>query len=126
MNACREKQVRSWLQFRHWPIPSNRFSTDLRQFTQRLTTAYLAAAQAAKLKGIYASSGAPLKNLSRPDTGQPIFKSVEVNNDMTSGHAWAEIQLSDGRWVPIDPKLVASISLILIDCGQRGMIFELR
>jgi hypothetical protein len=105
-----DPQLAEWLQ--------ERFSAGARKFNRIplneclkkgygdckiMTTAYLAAAQAAKLKGIYASSGETIKNISRPDTGQPIFKSVEVDNDMTSGHAWAEIQLSDGRWIPVDP-----------------------
>lgn len=68
-----------------------------------MAAAYLVAAQAAKMKGIYANSGSSLKNVVRPDTGKPVFKSVELDRDTNSAHAWVEIQLSDGRWIPVDP-----------------------
>jgi len=83
---------------------------ELNEFLERgygdckiMATAYLLAAQSAKLKGIYANSGTTLKNVKRPDKGEPIFKSVEVDRDLNSAHAWVEIQLSDGRWIPVDP-----------------------
>lgn len=68
-----------------------------------MAAAYILAAQSAKMKGIYANSGSSLKNVVRPDTGKPVFKSVELDKDTNSAHAWVEIQLSDGRWVPVDP-----------------------
>ena len=68
-----------------------------------MAAAYLIAAQSAKMKGIYANSGTSLKNVVRPDTGKPVFKSVELDRDTNSAHAWVEIQLSDGRWIPVDP-----------------------
>jgi hypothetical protein len=68
-----------------------------------MAAAYILAAQSAKMKGIYANSGSSLKNVVRPDTGKPVFKSVELDRDTNSAHAWVEIQLSDGRWIPVDP-----------------------
>lgn len=83
---------------------------ELNEFLERgygdckiMATAYLLAAQSAELRGIYANSGTALKNIKRPDNGQPIFRSVEVDRDLNSAHAWVEIQLSDGRWIPVDP-----------------------
>jgi hypothetical protein len=71
-----------------------------------MVTTFLVLAQEAGLEGIACSdknhSGA-LKNLIRPDTGKPIFKMGEIEQDVTFSHAWTEIQLSDGSWIPIDP-----------------------
>lgn len=78
---------------------------------------YLLLAQSAGLKGIYASSILPIKNLERPDTKEPIFKSIGVNCDMVS-HAWVEIQLEDGTWVPID------ISANMLGTGEMSKFFK--
>jgi hypothetical protein len=83
-----------------------------------IATAYLLAAQSAELKGIYANSGTTLKNLKRPDNGQPIFRSVEVDRDLNSTHAWVEIQLSDGSWVPVDP------TAKMVGQGEMLKVFE--
>jgi len=69
-----------------------------------IAAAYLVAAQASNLKGIYAfASNNKLKNIQRPDNGESVFISSEINKYLKTGHAWVEIQLSDGRWIPVDP-----------------------
>jgi hypothetical protein len=99
-----------------YPYPKIRFgktprlsNAELNEFVSNgygdckvMAVLYLLGAQSAGLKGIYANSISPIKNLERPDTKQPIFKSIEINRDYTSGHAWVEIQLEDGSWVPVD------------------------
>ena len=43
------------------------------------------------------------KNVARKDNGEKLFKSFELDEIFTIPHAWAEIRMSDGKWVPIDP-----------------------
>ena len=102
-------ELKEWLEKRFGPKPSL-WKLELNDFLKNgygdckiMAAAYLIAAQSAKMKGIYANSGVSLKNVIRPDTGKPVFRSVELDRDTNSAHAWVEIQLSDGRWIPVDP-----------------------
>lgn len=102
-------ELKKWLEKRFGPNPSL-WKLELNDFLKNgygdcniMAAAYLVAAQSAKMKGIYVNSGVSLKNVTRPDTGKPVFKSVELDRDTNSAHAWVEIQLSDGRWIPVDP-----------------------
>ncbi|OGH79283.1 MAG: hypothetical protein A3I74_00080 [Candidatus Magasanikbacteria bacterium RIFCSPLOWO2_02_FULL_47_16] len=102
-------ELKEWLEKRFGPNPSL-WKLELNDFLKNgfgdckiMAAAYLVAAQSAKMKGIYANSGVSLRNVTRPDTGKPVFRSVELDRDTTSAHAWVEIQLSDGRWIPVDP-----------------------
>ena len=65
-----------------------------------MSAVYLAAGKSAGVKGIVA--GGHIKNIERPDGKGLIFKSSELQRDQDVGHAWVEIQLSDGTWVPVD------------------------
>lgn len=102
-------ELKEWLEKRFgqkpslWKMELNEFLNNGYGDCKIMAAAYLVAAKAAKMKGIYANSNGSLKNISRPDTGKPIFKSVELERDTNSAHAWVEIQLSDGRWIPVDP-----------------------
>lgn len=101
-------ELKEWLEKRFvsndiWKLELNEFLKKGYGDCKIMATAYLVAAQAANMKGIYANSAGTLKNIRRPDTGKPIFKSVELDRDLASAHAWAEIQLSDGKWIPVDP-----------------------
>lgn len=102
-------ELKEWLEKRFGPNPSL-WKLELNDFLKNgfgdckiMAAAYLIAAQSAKMKGVYANSGVSLRNVTRPDTGKPVFRSVELDRDTTSAHAWVEIQLSDGRWIPVDP-----------------------
>lgn len=83
-----------------------------------MAAAYILAAQSAKMRGIYANSVNVLKNVVRPDTGKPVFKSTELDRDTDSAHAWVEIQLSDGRWVPVDP------TTNMVGLGEMMKVFK--
>ncbi len=102
-------ELREWFETRFGPHPSvgklelNDFLRNGYGDCKVMASAYLLAAQSARMKGVYASSSNSLKNVVRPDTGKPIFKSVELDRDTNSAHAWVEIQLSNGRWIPVDP-----------------------
>lgn len=110
----RNPELTKWFEKRFGKNPSI-WKLELNEFLKKgygdckiMSAAYLAAAQSAGLRGICGGNpsnipGLALKNISRPDNGRPIFKSVEVNRDLESTHAWVEIQLSDGRWIPVDP-----------------------
>jgi hypothetical protein len=43
-----------------------------------------------------------IKNIERIDSKEKLFKSAEIGGAV-SGHTWAEVKLSDGRWIPVDP-----------------------
>ena len=102
-------ELKEWLEkrFGHkpslWKLELNDFLKNGYGDCKIMAAAYLIAAQSAKMRGIYANSGVSLKNVIRPDTGKPVFRSVELDRDTNSAHAWVEIQLSDGRWIPVDP-----------------------
>lgn len=102
-------ELKEWLE-KHFGPNLSLWKLELNDFLKNgygdckiMAAAYLIAAQAAKMKGIYANSGTSLKNVIRSDTGKPVFRSVELDRDTNSAHAWVEIQLSDGRWIPVDP-----------------------
>ncbi len=66
-----------------------------------LTVAYLWLAQKAGLKGtILTCPKGVIKNIVRTDTGKSLFKS-----EGGPAHAWVEVQISDGRWIPVDPSV---------------------
>lgn len=69
-----------------------------------LSDAYLYLADKANLKGIIVHSHPSFTpiNIIRTDKEEKLFKSFEVGQK-TSNHAWVEIQLGDGTWVPVDP-----------------------
>lgn len=70
---------------------------------QHFAIIYLWLAQKAGLNGIFIHCLAGwLKNIVRSDTGQRLFK-TEFEEGDAPAHAFVEIQLSDGRWIPIDP-----------------------
>ncbi len=69
-----------------------------------LSAAYLYLANKAKLRGIIAHSHPSFTptNIVRNDTKNKLFKSFDIGAK-TANHAWVEIQLQDGTWIPIDP-----------------------
>lgn len=68
-----------------------------------LAVGYLWLAQKAGLEGIIMTSNHnELRNITRSDNGEALFKSVDVGQP-ASAHAWVEIKLSNGRWIPVDP-----------------------
>ena len=79
---------------------------------RHLAVAYLWLAQKAGLKGVLLSSNeGTIKNIERTDGKGRLFKSVDVGQPVAS-HVWVEVQMSDSRWIPIDPstKLVGDSS----------------
>lgn len=72
---------------------------------RHLAVAYLWLAQKAGLEGtLMASDYGGIRNIKRTDTGERLFKSVDVGQPLPA-HAWAEIRTSDGRWIPVDPSV---------------------
>jgi len=70
---------------------------------RHLAVGYLWLAQKAGLEGIIMTSNhGVLRNITRSDNGEKLFKSIEVGQT-ASAHAWTEIKLSDGKWIPADP-----------------------
>ena len=70
---------------------------------RHLAPAYLWLAQKAGLQGVILTCDhKTIKNIQRTDNGERLFKSAEVDQ-LVDGHAWVEIKLSDGVWVPVDP-----------------------
>lgn len=69
-----------------------------------LSEAYLYLANKAKLKGIIVHSHDlhPPINVLRKDNSKKLFRSVNLS-EKTANHAWTEIQLQDGSWIPVDP-----------------------
>lgn len=68
-----------------------------------LAPAYLWLAEKAGLEGgIFTSDTGVITNVLNPETGQPLFKSTDVGQP-AEAHAWAEIRLSNGQWIPVDP-----------------------
>lgn len=117
-------ELKEWLEKRFGGNPST-WKLELNEFLKNgygdckiMAAAYLVAAQAAKMKGIYANSNGSLRNVNRPDTGKPVFRSVELERDTNAAHAWVEIRLSDGRWIPVDP------TTNMIGLGEMMEIFR--
>ncbi len=71
---------------------------------RHLSVVYLWLAQKAGLQGILLNSDPmlPIKNIERSDTHVPLFKMTEVGESVPS-HAWVELKLSTGEWIPADP-----------------------
>lgn len=69
-----------------------------------LSASYLYLANKAGLKGIYVNSDPERKplNIQRTDKNKKLFRSADIGQ-RTSNHAWVEIQLQDGTWIPVDP-----------------------
>lgn len=79
---------------------------------RHIAVGYLALAAEAGLKGAYATYQAPTKgddprflmrNVLRADTKTPLFRSTPVGDVFYDGHAWAELAMSNGEWLPADP-----------------------
>lgn len=66
-----------------------------------LSLAYLYLAEKVGLKGLI-FYGDELKNIKRSDNNEALFKLVGVG-ERARTHAWCEIQLSNGDWIPVDP-----------------------
>lgn len=64
-----------------WELKLNDFLKNGYGDCKIMAAAYLVAAQAAKMRGIYANSNGSLKNVTRPDTGKLVFRSVELERD---------------------------------------------
>lgn len=72
---------------------------------RHLATGYLWLAQKAGLEGtLMVSILGGITNIKRSDTGEQLFKSVPVGEGLAH-HAWTEIRLADGSWVPVDPSV---------------------
>lgn len=70
---------------------------------RHLSVAYLYLAQKAGLEGCLMNcEQGIIKNIERSDSKEKLFKSAEIGGPV-SAHTWAEVKLSDGRWVPVDP-----------------------
>ncbi len=71
---------------------------------RHLSVAYIWLANQAGLQGGVVNTSYPitLTNIIRKDNGKPLFKSVPLGQQ-TPAHSWAEIQISDGTWIPVDP-----------------------
>jgi hypothetical protein len=68
-----------------------------------MASTFLVLAQASGLRGMFAQNGEDkIKNLIRPDTGNSMFKMGQVGEPVNFSHAWAEVQLQDGSWIPVD------------------------
>lgn len=79
---------------------------------RHIAVGYLALAQEAGIQGAYATYQAPgtiddprflMRNVMRADTQTPLFRSTPVGNVFYDGHAWVELKMSDGEWLPVDP-----------------------
>jgi hypothetical protein len=72
-------------------------------------------AQEAGLRGTteFSSTWKKMNNIIRPDTKEKLFKTVPLG-EIDPPHAWNEVQLSDGRWIPVD----ATANLIGIDSNS--------
>lgn len=82
---------------------------------RHLSVAYLWLAQKTGLEGtLLTSDYKGITNVERKDNGKQLFKSVAVGEPLIP-HAWTEIRLSDGRWIPVDP------SVMLVGDSEEGM-----
>lgn len=70
---------------------------------RHLAVVYLWLAQKAGLKGaIFGSGHSVIKNIERTDNKEKLFKSAEISQRLPA-HAWVELKMSNGRWLPVDP-----------------------
>lgn len=68
-----------------------------------LSPAYLWLAEKAGLEGaIFTSDVHVITNVIKEGTSEPLFKSTAVGQP-AEAHAWVELKLSDGQWMPVDP-----------------------
>lgn len=67
----------------------------------QLSVGYLWLAEQAGLKGVIAHDVGGIHNVTSPDTGLPLFKSVGLGEPVAP-HSWVEIQTGD-EWIPVDP-----------------------
>jgi len=68
-----------------------------------ISSAFLWMASKVGLNGVFLTSKPNvIKNVINPETGLPLFKSVPLG-EQVPGHAWAEIKMTDGSWMPVDP-----------------------
>lgn len=88
---------------------------------RHLSVGMLALAKEAGLRGAFLTNSSgmrgdpmPIKNIVRKDTNEPLFKMSPVG-DMWGGHAWVELEVAQGEWVPVDP------STQLVGDTQEGM-----
>ncbi|MEK9156273.1 MAG: transglutaminase-like domain-containing protein [Patescibacteria group bacterium] len=82
---------------------------------RHLSVAYLWLAQKAGLEGtLLTSDYRGITNVERRDNGKQLFKSVAVGEPLIP-HAWTEVRLSNGEWVPVDP------SVMLVGDTEEGM-----
>lgn len=89
---------------------------------RHLSVGMLALAKEAGLNGAYLTNASgmrgdpmPIKNIIRKDIQQPLFKMSPVDQPMYGGHAWVEIEVAEGEWIPVDP------STQLVGDTQEGM-----
>lgn len=82
---------------------------------RHLSVAMLVLAKEAGMEGAYMAYSSPvaptlepnpkylIRNVTRSDNGQPLFKSSAPGDFVWSSHAWVELKTSDGDWIPVDP-----------------------
>ena len=71
---------------------------------RHLSVAYLYLAQKAGLGGcLMTASPGVIKNVERHGSKEKLFRSYKTGEPINDAHAWVEVKLSDGRWIPVDP-----------------------
>lgn len=80
---------------------------------RHLSAGMLLLAKEAGMEGAYLTYSGPIfdkpdpkymiKNVSRRDNGQPLFRGDEIGKPVWEGHAWVELRTSSGEWIPVDP-----------------------
>lgn len=72
---------------------------------RHLSVGYLWLASKAGLEGTLMVSGSSgITNIQRTDNGEYLFKSADIGQEV-GAHAWSELKLSNGRWIPVDPSV---------------------
>ena len=114
-------ELAEWINNKIWgrgdAIPMSELIEKGYGICRHLSVVYLWLAQEAGLKGNILSTDAfdnPIKNILRTDTNKPLFKMTSVGANAPN-HAWTEIRLSSGKWIPVDP------STNLIGDTQEGL-----
>lgn len=69
---------------------------------QHLSAAIVVLAKEAGMEAAFITNSG-LKNVMRKDNGKPIFKMGLADEIIHTGHAWAELKTSEGKWIPVDP-----------------------
>jgi len=79
---------------------------------RHIAVGYLALAAEAGLQGAYATYQAGwnesdprflMRNVQRADNQMPLFRSTPVGEVFHDAHAWVELKMSNGEWLPVDP-----------------------